>query len=83
MVCFNPTVDAHHLMKPWSGGRGMGMRAGDENAVPLCRSHHSELHTKYGNESKFFESLMGDESAGKNRARLLCYSSPAYREKET
>jgi hypothetical protein len=29
--------------------KGMGMKPGDEYAVPLCRAHHRELHD-YGNE---------------------------------
>lgn len=35
-------VDPHHL-KSVAGTRGMGLRAPDQYAVPLCRSHHDEV----------------------------------------
>jgi len=51
-------VQAHHLLKPYDGeGRGMGMRSTDRNVIPLCLHHHAQLHTKFGNEFKFFESF--------------------------
>lgn len=37
-------VEAHHLMKPWFGYRGMGMKAEDMNCIPLCHGHHMLLH---------------------------------------
>ncbi len=40
--CSRQPVDAHHLRI----GHGMGMKAGDEWCVPLCRFHH----THGGNE---------------------------------
>ena len=46
-------VEAHHLMKPWHGYRGMGMKAGDMNVLPLCHKHHMELHD-VGNENSFW-----------------------------
>ena len=33
---------AHHLMR--GGYRGMGMKNSDDMCVPLCHTHHSELH---------------------------------------
>jgi len=33
--------------------RGMGKKAGDEWAVPLCADHHREAHG-FGNEWKFW-----------------------------
>ena len=46
-------VQAHHLMKPYDGFRGMGLKANDRNAVPLCMHHHSMLHMKFGDEFQF------------------------------
>ena len=45
-------VQAHHLLKPMFGTRGMSMRSDDSNVIPLCYKHHSQLH-RTGNESKF------------------------------
>jgi len=53
LTCNGP-IQAHHLLRPWVGGRGMGMKADDRNAIPLCAYHHSVLHTQHGSESKFF-----------------------------
>ena len=32
-------IQAHHLLKPWNGKRGMSLRAGDDNVIPLCFRH--------------------------------------------
>lgn len=47
-------VQAHHLLRPTSGMRGFGLKAHDSEVVPLCMFHHAQLHTKFGNEHKFF-----------------------------
>jgi len=81
MVCGNDYgVEAHHLMRPWRDGRGMGMRAGDDNAVPLCSDHHRALHAR-GDEIAFFEETLGDGEAGQFTARSLWYRSPSYKER--
>jgi len=36
------------------GGRGMGMKSGDDTAVPLCHPHHMMLHAG-GNEYRFWD----------------------------
>ncbi len=51
----NGCTEAHHLLKPYSGKRGMSLKAGDENCIPLCQKHHMELHTKHGTEKNLFE----------------------------
>jgi len=53
--CEGP-VQAHHLLRPWAGSRGMGLKADDRNAIPLCLNHHLSLHQKYGSEDGFFRS---------------------------
>ena len=64
-------VQAHHLLKPWAGGRGMGMRASDENVIPLCQHHHSVLHDQVGDEFKFFVKYGRKETFGQELARDL------------
>lgn len=64
-------VQAHHLLKPYDGVRGMSLKANDKNAIPLCYHHHAILHTKFGNEYKFFASFGLPESFGKDWAKKL------------
>ena len=40
-VCGNTATDAHHT----GTNRGMGIKANDLTAVPLCRKCHTELHS--------------------------------------
>ena len=68
--CCGPT-QAHHLLKPWDGTRGMGMRSNDRNVIPLCQNHHSLLHTKYGSEKSFFTAYGMPENMGKKIAQSL------------
>lgn len=70
MICGHRPVQAHHLLMPNTGFRG-GVKAGDDDSVPLCFKHHAELHTKYGNEAKFFEAHGFLPDAGKVMARYL------------
>lgn len=69
MICGDRS-EAHHLLRPWHGWRGTGMKAGDMNAVPLCPEHHRQLHL-CGNEEAFFDLMRGSPDAGKNEARRL------------
>ena len=43
---------AHHLM--FAQPSAMGMKSGDEWAVPLCADHHRELH-EYGDERTWWD----------------------------
>ena len=70
-------IQAHHLLKPWKGERGMGMKSSDHNVIPLCFTHHHELHNT-GDEYKFFEKRGLPENHGKNLARLYWLTSPAF-----
>tara|TARA_Y100000004_G_C8927702_1_gene418377 strand:+ start:1064 stop:1384 length:321 start_codon:yes stop_codon:yes gene_type:complete len=71
MVCGAYPVQVHHLLKPRDGKRGWGLKAGDNNVVPLCQKHHAELHTKIGNEFKFFKMHCDKEEAGMEYAEEL------------
>lgn len=69
-ACNGPT-QAHHLLRPYDGVRGMGMKSSDRNVIPLCMHHHNLLHTKYGSEKAFFEAYKLTEDIGKVLARNL------------
>lgn len=75
-------IQGHHLMKPWHGVRGTGLRANDKNLVPLCAGHHRALHAA-GNEDLYFENLTGHPSTGKNSAQFKWLGSPHYEPEET
>ena len=64
-------TQAHHLLKPWDGMRGMGMRSNDRNVIPLCMHHHGMLHTRFGSEKSFFEHFGLGENIGKVLAKNL------------
>ena len=42
LICGREPSDAHHLR--FAQPRGLGQKVSDEFTVPLCRSHHIELH---------------------------------------
>ena len=70
-------IQAHHLMKPFYSSRGMGMRAGDKDIIPLCEKHHRNLHM-LGNEYKFFEMITNNARFGILSAQRIWMSSPHY-----
>lgn len=72
--CRGP-IQAHHLLRPWSGSRGMGMKASDRNVVPMCMKHHFELH-KRGSEMDFFQEITGNSDFGKDAAKQYWANSP-------
>jgi len=76
MIC-NGEAQAHHLLRPWSGIRGTGRRAGDENVLPLCHEHHTALH-RHGDEDDWFFIQFGNVSSGRARAEGLWLNSPHY-----
>ena len=51
MICENPGTQAHHLM--FAEPSAMGLKSGDQFAVPLCAKHHGELHA-HGNERQWW-----------------------------
>ena len=51
MICGRQPSDAHHLR--FAQPRGLGLKVSDEFTVPLCRSHHRDLH-RTGNEMRWW-----------------------------
>ena len=68
-------IQAHHLLKPHDGFRGIGLRANDKNVIPLCFKHHNALH-KRGNEFAYFKEATGDEFFGQKVAKYLWENTP-------
>tara|TARA_R110001592_G_scaffold113550_2_gene312769 strand:+ start:13611 stop:13922 length:312 start_codon:yes stop_codon:yes gene_type:complete len=78
----NGNVQAHHLLKPKSGYRGWGLKSHDSECIPLCQFHHAQLHTKFGNEFKFFEKYGFRKTAGQEYAEQLYKGNPNYIDEE-
>ena len=64
-------IQVHHLLKPSDGKRGWGLKAGDNQVIPLCMFHHAQLHTKFGNEIKFLKHYGFKETAAQEYAKQL------------
>lgn len=54
LVCQRTPCDAHHLK--FAQQRALGQKVSDEFTVPLCRTHHQELH-RHGNERAWWANL--------------------------
>jgi hypothetical protein len=48
LICGRQPADAHHIR--FAQHRALGRKVSDEFTVPLCRTHHHEIH-RYGNEA--------------------------------
>jgi hypothetical protein len=57
LVCARSPSDAHHLK--FAQGRALGRKVSDEFTVPLCRTHHRELHLR-GDERTWWQQLNVD-----------------------
>jgi ERF superfamily protein len=54
LVCARSPSDPHHLK--FAQGRALGRKVSDEFTVPLCRTHHRELHQR-GDERVWWQQL--------------------------
>ncbi|HWK96709.1 MAG TPA: Rad52/Rad22 family DNA repair protein [Pseudolabrys sp.] len=52
LICGRQPADAHHIQ--FAQPRAMGLKVSDEFTVPLCRTHHRQLH-QAGNEVAWWE----------------------------
>jgi hypothetical protein len=52
LVCARSPSDAHHLR--FTQPRAMGLKVSDEFTVPLCRTHHRDIHS-FGDEVAWWE----------------------------
>jgi hypothetical protein len=57
LVCGRVPSDAHHLR--FAQARALGRKVSDEFTVPLCRTHHRELH-RAGDETGWWNQLRLD-----------------------
>ncbi len=69
-------IEAHHLLKPVSGHRGFGLKAHDSECIPLCRFHHAQLPTKFGNAFKFLKNYGFQETDGPASDKTLRTQNP-------
>jgi hypothetical protein len=60
LTCGRSPSDAHHLQ--FAQGRAMARKVSDEFTVPLCRTHHRELHQR-GDERIWWQQLNIDPMA--------------------
>jgi hypothetical protein len=59
-ICGRQPSDPHHLR--FAQPRGLGIKVSDEFTVPLCRSHHRELH-RTGEEAGWWKQFSVDPMA--------------------
>ena len=52
LICARSPADAHHLR--FTQPRAMGLKVSDEFTVPLCRTHHRDIHS-FGDEMAWWE----------------------------
>ncbi|MFO1098530.1 MAG: ERF family protein [Xanthobacteraceae bacterium] len=57
LVCGRAPSDAHHLR--FAQPRALGRRVSDQFTVPLCRTHHRELHRR-GDEAAWWQAVKID-----------------------
>jgi Rad52/22 family double-strand break repair protein len=68
LVCGRQPSDPHHLR--FAQPRALGLKVSDEFTVPLCRTHHREIH-RYGDEATWW---------GKYRLEPLIIASTLWRQ---
>ena len=68
-------IQVHHLLKPNDGFKGtssrFGVKSNDSDVIPLCQFHHSQLHTKFGDEYKFLKHYGFKKDSAQKYAKQL------------
>jgi len=72
LVCNRSPCDAHHLK--FTQPNTLGRKVSDEFTVPLCRTHHNDLH-RHGNEMAWWADL---HVSPMETAKHLWQSSPVH-----
>ena len=57
LLCNRRPADAHHLRH--AQPKAMGRKVSDEFTVPLCRTHHRQVH-RAGNEAEWWSAIDPD-----------------------
>jgi hypothetical protein len=73
LVCGRRPSDPHHLR--FAQGRAFGRKASDEFTVPLCRTHHREVH-RCGNEEHWWRNTKLDPLAAARTLWLQTHPLP-------
>jgi hypothetical protein len=73
LVCGRRPSDPHHLR--FAQGRALGRKASDEFTVPLCRTHHREVH-RCGNEEQWWRNTKLDPLAAARTLWLQTHPLP-------
>src|SRR5262249_25403239 len=60
LICGRRPSDPHHLR--FAQARALGRKVSDEFAVPLCRTHHREMH-RCGDEASWWQNTGTDPLA--------------------
>ena len=75
LICGRRPSDAHHLR--FSQPRALGRKVSDEFTVPLCRTHHCEVHHCVGDEAAWWRKIKLDPTAGARTLWLQTHPLPA------
>ena len=76
-MCGRKPCDPHHLR--FTQKRALGRKVSDEFTVPLCRTHHRDLH-RSGDEALWWQTIGLDPT---NAARKLWEDTRVKREAES
>jgi ERF superfamily len=73
LICGRRPSDPHHLR--FAQSRALGRKASDEFTVPLCRTHHREVH-RCGDESSWWQKIGMDPLAAARALWLETHPLP-------
>jgi hypothetical protein len=78
LICGRQPSDPHHLR--FAQSRALGRKVSDEFTVPLCRSHHREIHC-CGNEAAWWTQVRIDPTVAARALWLKTHPLPITIEK--